>query len=440
MRTHLPLVVRLLLAPALLVACQGDDDTALDTAPPDRGAIVGIGVVPFSPTVAVGEAVQLQARAFYEDESSALVEGIVWQSADTRLLTVDAFGLATGLAAGEGSVVASLGELSATTRVVIRNAEDRPASAAAQPSALSVQVGDVAAIHIVATYDDGSTGQIEASCSWSTSDAAIATVDQGQVEAIRPGSSTVQARCGSLPAMDIPVTVAEAGGTVQPADLQITYFAAEQRGADLRYELVVTNSGQGNAGGFWLDLFADLPAAPTTSDSLDDLAWIPGLAAGASQPVRLTLVGAGSGTYRSWAAVDLDDRIDEANEANNISGPVTTEVSGAQPDLVITWFDALTDGESTLYEVDITNQGAAASGGFWVDLFVDTDADPVVNDLGDDFQYVDALDADGTVTLEFLIEDAPTSSWSSVVFADTNNEVSEANESNNQDRTSVSGF
>ena len=134
---------------------------------------------------------------------------------------------------------------------------------------------------------------------------------------------------------------------------------------------------------------------------------------------------------------DRDNRVSETNESNNVSGPRNVVVSSQRPDLSIRNVESLSDGISTLYEVELTNTGSAPAEGFWVDLFLDVSADPVVDDLGDDFQFQETLAAGETRILVFSVDDAPLASWSSVLFADTNNQVTESDEDNNLSRVTV---
>ncbi len=425
----------LILLPLLLAGCPGTDTGDTGTEP-DRGELVGMSITPFSPTLTQGDTLTFEARGFYENETSTLLEGVSWISEDTRVLTMNE-GVGTAVAVGETSVIATFGELSARTATTVRNAEDPPTSVAATPSTLTLAIGDSADIQVIATYADTTTGQIGGSCQWSSSDVAIATVTGGNVRAIRAGSTDISATCPERSPAAVSVTVVPEGEPIVQSDLQITFFEATVSGTDVAYDVVITNGGAGNAGSFWLDLFTDQPSAPTTSDPLDDLAWIPGLAAGTSLPVRLTLTDLPSGTMSSWVTVDLDNRVSETNESNNVSGPRNVVVSSQRPDLSIRNVESLSDGISTLYEVELTNTGSAPAEGFWVDLFLDVSADPVVDDLGDDFQFQETLAAGETRILVFSVDDAPLASWSSVLFADTNNQVTESDEDNNLSRVTV---
>ncbi|MFT6146050.1 MAG: hypothetical protein ACJAZO_004922 [Myxococcota bacterium] len=432
---HRPPLLLLPLLQLVLTGCPVTDTVDTGTEP-DRGELVGMSITPFSPTLAQGDTLTFEARGFYENETSALLDGVSWISEDSRVLRMDS-SIGTAVAVGETSVIATLGELSARTATTVRNAEDPPTSVAATPSALNLAIGDSADIQVIATYADTTTGQIGGSCQWSSSDAAIATVQAGHVQAIRSGTADISATCPERSPAAVSVTVAPEGGLVLQSDIQITFFDATVSGTDVTYDIVVTNGGAGNAGSFWLDLFADQSTPPTTDDSLDGLSWIPGLAEGTSLPISLTLTDMPATTLMSWVSVDLDNRVSETNETNNINGPLTVVVSSQRPELSITSVDALSDGESTLYEVALTNTGSAAAEGFWVDLFLDAPDDPVVDDLGDDFQFQETLAPGETRELFFEVDDGPVTTWSSVLFADTNNQVDESNESNNLSRVTV---
>ena len=78
----------LILLPLLLAGCPGTDTGDTGTEP-DRGELVGMSITPFSPTLTQGDTLTFEARGFYENETSTLLEGVSWISEDTRVLTMN---------------------------------------------------------------------------------------------------------------------------------------------------------------------------------------------------------------------------------------------------------------------------------------------------------------------------------------------------------------
>ncbi|MFJ9113021.1 hypothetical protein [Streptomyces sp. NPDC102283] len=66
-------------------------------------------------------------------------------------------------------------------------------SIAVTPSTLSVAATEIGAAVATATYSDATTGDVTASCSWSSSDSTKATVTAGFITGIAAGTSTVTA-------------------------------------------------------------------------------------------------------------------------------------------------------------------------------------------------------------------------------------------------------
>ncbi len=430
--------------PLLLVLALGcpstppGDDTAAYT---DDGALVGVSVSPYDPTLAVGERLTFTARAYFGGErDEALASGVRWVAEDPRVLVIGDDGAAEALAAGTTSVIATYEGLSAKVRATVR--AETPTGVAMSPSTLTLGVGARAQLQALASYPDGGSGQITASCSWTSSDIARVTVDdRGEVRGLRVGSATVQATCGALAPISATVDVTDDPAALPLPDLRVGAFTVEVDGRRATWTVAVENRGAGHAGAFWVDLFLDRPSAPTPADDMDEIGWVPGLGAGERRALTLELANLSPGVYASWVAVDLDGRVAETDEANNARGPVSVTIGDGtpRPDLIIARIDALADGTDTLYEIVVRNQGQAEARAFWVDLFEDSPTDPPLHALGDDFLWVERLGAGQSTTWDVLLPRSPGvgASWSSVAFVDITAAVDEADEANNLGRTTV---
>ncbi len=438
---------RPLLLLALAAGCpapEGDPTTTDPSASVDEH-LVGVSVRPFDPTLTVGAAQPFTARAHFADDRSVdLAAGVSWISEDAHVLTVSSDGTVQAQAPGTASVVATYEGFSGKVDATVRAPDDIPTEVALTPATLSLAPGERAQLRAVATFGDGSTGEIGGACGWSTEHPERVTVDdQGEVTALAAGRSEVRADCADLPRAASLITISEDPTDRPLPDLAVGAFTVQVEGSRATWEIAVDNDGDGYAQGFWVDLFLDLAAAPTLDDDLLDIGWVPGLGAGERVTLTLTTPDLAPGSYASWVTVDLDGRVPETNEANNVAGPAEVVVSADAPlpDLVIADLEALADETHTLYEVLVTNEGAADASGFWVDLFLDAPTDPPLHAIGDTFTWVESLAAGESVSWTPLIADSPGAggAWSSVVFADITARVEESDETNNLARVTVAG-
>jgi len=443
MRAATPLTTLCLLGCGLLPAgCPNGGDTELD------GDLLGIGLSPSNPVMVVNETISFEAKAFYADYTNEVITNEVdWVSTDERVATVDGSGRTTALAEGSASIIASYVDgMSAKVELTVSGAD--VSSVSLSPSTVDVEVGDRVQLVANATFSDGTTGNIAASCDWTSPDAGVAQVDDaGLVTGNGEGSTQVSASYGSLSISPATVNVVAEGTQLPDPDIKITSFQASATGDTVSYTMTVENTGGGYASDFYVDVYLDRGSAPTYGDAYDGFGWVPGLAAGESTPLYVDLYEVGSGSYSSWALADSDQFVDESNENNNDAGPASVSVSSGSSgyaNLEITEFDAVSDGYYTLYTIEITNTGGADSGSFYVDLFLDQWSTPVVGDDGDYWGEVDNLEPGESVSWEPELDFGPYHYsyyyWNSWLFADSYDMVYESNEDDNIEFLEVWGY
>jgi hypothetical protein len=118
------------------------------------------------------------------------------------------------------------------------------------------------------------------------------------------------------------ITEESSSPTEELADLEITYFQYYMSiDGTVEYYVNITNSGPGDAGYFFVDLFADKSTSPSLNDDGDHYVAIDSLAAGATEWLDITRED-GCNFCDSWVMVDGYDFIEESDESNNISGPL----------------------------------------------------------------------------------------------------------------------
>ena len=172
------------------------DDTTEPPPPPEPLRPASITVSPATAEfTALGATVQLSAEV--RDQNGQVIAGatVTWASSSTTVATVDAAGLVTAAGNGTATISATAGTVSGSAAVTVaqevRGIEVLPASE-------TVSAGDTVRLTAEAWDENGHTVPgIE--FAWSSSDAAIATVDgSGLVHGIAEGAATITAVSVSL--------------------------------------------------------------------------------------------------------------------------------------------------------------------------------------------------------------------------------------------------
>ena len=205
------------LVASVVPACGGDESPG-PVAPPTPVATT-VEVVPATARLtALGETVRLTATVRDQDGGAISGASIGWTTGDAAVATVDAAGLVTAVATGTATITATSGSASGTASVTVTQA---PARVVLTPgSATLAAVGET--VRFAAEVRDANGNPIaDATVSWASADAAVATVDAtGLVTAVASGETTVTATSGTASA-DAAVTVmaraSPTGGPPTPA-------------------------------------------------------------------------------------------------------------------------------------------------------------------------------------------------------------------------------
>ena len=133
--------------------------------------------------VAVGGTAVLEPEFTWEGEAPAEGPAVTFASADEAVATVDESGVVTGVAAGETTITATVGEMSATRAVVVNIATE-----SLTVEEMSLHLADGAAQAVVAVEPAELAGQL----TFKTGDEAIATVDEaGNVTPVKEGHTSL---------------------------------------------------------------------------------------------------------------------------------------------------------------------------------------------------------------------------------------------------------
>ena len=142
-------------------------------------------------SVAKGLSTQLAAVGTYSDGTTANVTSqVAWTSSNANVATVNNQGVVSARGVGSATLTGSLNGQQATYSVTITN--PTLTSIAVTSNAGSLAKGTLAKLTATGTYSDGTTADITSQMTWSSSNAAVATVSgQGVVSTLGVGSATL---------------------------------------------------------------------------------------------------------------------------------------------------------------------------------------------------------------------------------------------------------
>ncbi|WP_429018782.1 Ig-like domain-containing protein [Aeromonas allosaccharophila] len=142
--------------------------------------------------VRMGQSITLTASATYDSSDVIDVSSEAdWSSSDAATATVGG-GVVTGMLPGMVDIGASFAGASAAAHPVTVFAG--PSSLVVTPDAATVPVGNTQALNAMVYFDDSTTLDVTNSATWSSSNAAVASVDTtGMVTANASGTANIQA-------------------------------------------------------------------------------------------------------------------------------------------------------------------------------------------------------------------------------------------------------
>ena len=144
---------------------------------------------------ALGDTIRATATALDEDEHPIPMPAVTWASDDAAVATVDSAGLVTAAGEGTATITATVGTARGEAPVEV---EQVPDSLEVTSPGSALAIGD--SMQFTATVFDGNGHPMGGlTFEWSSSDPAIATVDErGWVMGIAEGSADITAAAGEL--------------------------------------------------------------------------------------------------------------------------------------------------------------------------------------------------------------------------------------------------
>ena len=162
------------------------------TSEPSPGATDSIEVLPDDASVGIGGTLTFKAQTVKAGQIADVTANVTWSSADEAIATIDASGVATGLTQGSTTIIATLGNVTASAMLTVSDAT--LASIALSPSKPSLATGTTKQFSATGTYSDGTSRDIsdESELTWSSSSPEVASInDNGLAMAKSAGTSII---------------------------------------------------------------------------------------------------------------------------------------------------------------------------------------------------------------------------------------------------------
>jgi uncharacterized protein YjdB len=175
-------------------AAPGSGPTATASVVVTSPTLVSLALTPPVATIPIGSGQAFVAIGTYSDATvHDLTAAATWSVSSPSVASVVAPGQVHGLAAGTATVTATApgSSISATATLTVSSATLQ--SIVVTPATLVLPAGSQQVLHANGSYSDGTSKDITATVTWSTSDSTIAVVASGSVTAIAAGGATITA-------------------------------------------------------------------------------------------------------------------------------------------------------------------------------------------------------------------------------------------------------
>ncbi|MDH4232222.1 MAG: S8 family serine peptidase, partial [Nitrospirota bacterium] len=250
---------------------------------------------------------------------------------------------------------------------------------------------------------------------------------------------------------------------LMPPDLVINSVAGPSHGGwaePIHLENMICNAGLGKSlgtgwVGWYLSTDEEISRAEDIKLSLDfkyldDIA--PGKCISVPVDIRLSVpVSLIASTYYMGAYVDISDEVWESDETNNMRAGNQMTIEG--PDLIVSSLSApqsAVTGTEIIVANTVSNTGLGASWGFYVGIYLSTDAVITLSDTRIGRRYIDWLEPAGSPypypsesgddTVVTIPDTVPEGTYYIGLIADYRNSITESNESNNVSDSSQIGL
>jgi len=232
----------------LLAGCSGVGTKSLSSGSgqpssggqPVSASLSGLSVTPNAASIAATSTVTLHATGSYSDGTTKdLSSSATWTSSDSKIATVSAAGVVTGVANGTATISAKSGAFTGSASITVTGgASPSLSSIVISPASPSIPINTTQQLAATGSYSDGSSRDLTNIVTWSSSTIANATVDAtGLASGVAAGSATITATLGSASkATSVTVTAPTITSiSVTPDDLTLAIGIDQQFTASANY-------------------------------------------------------------------------------------------------------------------------------------------------------------------------------------------------------------
>jgi uncharacterized protein YjdB len=166
--------------------------------------LTSIAITPATAGISISGTVQFTATGQYSDGSTkTITSSVTWTSSNTADATINSAGLATGIAGGTVTITAALTGVSGTASLGVTSNNATVTSVSIDPVDPSLAVGQNQQFFATANYSDGTTQDVTATATWSSSSNPTATVETagqqqpGDATGVAVGTASIAASTGS---------------------------------------------------------------------------------------------------------------------------------------------------------------------------------------------------------------------------------------------------
>ena len=209
----------------ITASSEGKSGTATVTI--TAAPVASVTVTPPSASINVGQTATLTAQTLDGSGGVLTGRGVAWSSSNTQVATVSQSGVVTGVAPGSATITATSEGKSGTAAITVSAVP--VATVTVAPATLPLTVGQTGTL--TATTRDAANNILTGrAVTWSSSNTNVATVANGTVTAVAPGTATITATSeGKSGTATVTVTaVPVASVTVSPTTASLTTGQTQQ--------------------------------------------------------------------------------------------------------------------------------------------------------------------------------------------------------------------
>jgi plastocyanin len=173
------------------------------TVLPAAATLTAIAVTPANPSIVAGTTDQFTATGTFSDNTTQnITNQVTWASATTTVATINAAGLATGVAPGNSTISATLSGVAGSTVLTVTPPATLQ-SIVVTPTNPSIAAGLVEPFTATGTFSNNTTQDITSLVTWASATPAVATISnaanlQGVATGVAVGTSTITASLGGV--------------------------------------------------------------------------------------------------------------------------------------------------------------------------------------------------------------------------------------------------